>query len=173
MNVSIFCSSQEPSERQAADVHATIGLLVKAGHHIVWGGSTRGLMKTVGDSGKLHGARLIAIGHERWKDDVHEAAHEYIMAITVAERKTHLVERADAFLAFPGGTGTLDEIVDTLEQKKLGYQEKPFVILNTEGFYDGLRMQLECMESEGFMPCALDSLVYFASTPEQVLEGLA
>ena len=73
----------------------------------------------------------------------------------LAERKALTLARADAIVVMAGGLGTLDEATEILEQKKHGLHNKPVVLLNTAGFYDGLTIQLRRMEEEGFLPVPL------------------
>ena len=89
-----------------------------------------------------------------------------------AERKRLLLEYADAVVIMVGGTGTLDEATEILELKKHGHSELPVVLLNTAGFYDGLKEQFRRMEIEGFLPRPLAELVFFAEEPVGVLAYL-
>ena len=75
-----------------------------------------------------------------------------------------MIEMGDAFIAFPGGTGTLEEISDVISQKKLGRTVKPVAILNIEGFYNPLNAMLEKMVEEGFLDRSDLNKVYFAKT---------
>lgn len=85
-----------------------------------------------------------------------------VIARDLAERKALLLEKSDAVVIMVGGTGTLDEATEILELKKHGKHTKPVVLLNTAGFYDGLRQQFQRMEDEGFLPLPLTDLVFFA-----------
>jgi uncharacterized protein (TIGR00730 family) len=83
---------------------------------------------------------------------VRHRADEMIVARDLAERKKLLLEKADAVVIMVGGTGTLDEATEILELKKHGHTDKPVVLLNTAGFYDGLKEQFRRMDDEGFLP---------------------
>jgi predicted Rossmann-fold nucleotide-binding protein len=83
-----------------------------------------------------------------------------VIAEDLAERKALLLARSDAIVVMAGGLGTLDEATDILEQRKHGLHDKPVVLLNTAGFYDGLTLQLQRMEDEGFLPVPLADLVF-------------
>lgn len=91
----------------------------------------------------------------------------------LAERKAELLARADAIVVLVGGLGTLDEVTEVLELKKHNLHDKPVVVLDTEGFYDGLRTQLRRMDEEGFLPRPLAELITFADTPAEVFAHLA
>ena len=87
-------------------------------------------------------------------------ADEMMFADDLAQRKALLLARCDAVVVMAGGLGTLDEATDILEQRKHGLHNKPVVLLNTAGFYDGLVIQLRRMEDDGFLPVPLDELVF-------------
>lgn len=92
-----------------------------------------------------------------------EGADEMVVTKDLAERKAQMLARADAIVIMVGGTGTLDEATEILELRKHGMHTKPVVLLNTAGFYDGLKEQFQRMESEGFLPIPLTDLVFFAA----------
>jgi len=127
-------------------------LIGEAGHTLVWGGSDTGLMKVVADGVRETGGRLRrglgGVSPGLGKKD----ADEMVIARDLAERKALLLAKSDAVVVMAGGLGTLDEATDILEQRKHGLHDKPVVLLNTAGFYDGLALQLRRMEEEGFLP---------------------
>jgi uncharacterized protein (TIGR00730 family) len=95
-----------------------------------------------------------------------------VVAADLAERKKLLLAKADAVVVMVGGTGTLDEATEILELKKHGHTDKPIVLLNTAGFYDGLKTQFHRMEDEGFLPLPLAELVRFADEPAEAMAYL-
>lgn len=106
---------------------------------------------------------------------------EYVLTETLTERKALLLEKADAFLVLPGGTGTLDEIYETIEQDYLpvdrdptytDYAFRPIFILNLEGYYDATYQQLQYMIKEGFLIPQKIASIHFYDTTEKFLEGL-
>ena len=129
----------------------------------MWGGSDTGLMKVVADGVRETGGRLVGISVELSRgDSARKDADEMVFAKDLAERKALLLDRADAVVVMAGGLGTLDEATEILEQRKHGLHNKPVVLLNTAGFYDGLTLQLRRMEEEGFLPVPLADLVFIA-----------
>jgi uncharacterized protein (TIGR00730 family) len=103
---------------------------------------------------------------------VRPGVDEMVVARDLAERKRLLLEKADAVVVMVGGTGTLDEATEIMELKKHRHTDKPVVILNTAGFYDGLKEQFRRMEDEGFLPRPLTELVFFAEEPVGALAYL-
>ena len=96
----------------------------------------------------------------------HDGLTQMIVTETIEERRTKMIEMGDAFIAFPGGTGTLEEISEVISQKKLGRMDKPAAILNIEGFYEPLKAMLEKMVEEGFLDKNDLRKVFFAKNVE-------
>ncbi|GAB2703178.1 TIGR00730 family Rossman fold protein [Nocardia thraciensis] len=162
MNICVFLSAADLDERYTGPAREFAELIGKGGHTLIWGGSDVGLMKVVADAVQDSRGRLVGVSVEFLADKARVNADEMIVAADLAERKAQLLARADGVVVMVGGTGTLDEATDILELKKHGLHHKPVVVLNTAGFYDGLRQQFERMDAEGFLPIPLDQLVYFA-----------
>ncbi len=172
MNITVFCSANELDERYTKPAREFARLLGAHGHTLVWGGSNAGLMGVVADEVKAAGGRLVGINVGMLSHRTYEGADELVMTSDLAERKGLLLGRADAVVVLVGGLGTLDEVTEVVELKKHGLHIKPIVLLDTDGFFEGLRMQLVRMEVDGFLPLALDSLVRFASDGAEVLRYL-
>ncbi|MGH3697801.1 MAG: TIGR00730 family Rossman fold protein [Pseudonocardiaceae bacterium] len=169
MNVCVFCSASdvgEPFESAARDFAAGLG---REGHSLVWGGSDTGLMHVLASTAQQCGARIIGVSVEFLRHKIKQDADEMIVALNLPERKKILLERSDALIIMVGGVGTLDEATEMLELKKHRHHDKPIIFLNTDGFYDGLRVQLEKMGSLGFLPRPLAELAFFASTADDAL----
>jgi uncharacterized protein (TIGR00730 family) len=162
MNICVFLSAADLDERYTGPAREFAELIGKGGHSLVWGGSDTGLMKVVADGVRESGGRLVGISVEFLRNWARHDADEMVIAEDLAERKALLLARSDAIVVMAGGLGTLDEATDILEQRKHGLHDKPVVLLNTAGFYDGLTLQLQRMEEEGFLPVPLDDLVFFA-----------
>jgi uncharacterized protein (TIGR00730 family) len=160
VNVCVFLSAADLDERYTRPARDFAEILGKGGHTLVWGGSDTGLMKVVADGVRQTGGRLIGISVVFLREWARKDADEMVFADDLAERKALLLARSDAVVVMAGGLGTLDEATDILEQRKHGLHNKPVVLLNTAGFYDGLVLQLRRMEQEGFLPVPLDDLVF-------------
>ncbi|TDT30322.1 hypothetical protein EV562_112218 [Streptomyces sp. BK208] len=172
MNICVFLSAADLDERYTRPAKEFGGLLGKGGHTLVWGGSDTGLMKVVADGVQEAGGRLLGVSVDFLAAKAREGADEMVIAKDLAERKRLLLQKADAVVIMVGGTGTLDEATEILELKKHGHTDKPVVLLNTAGFYDGLREQFRRMEDEGFLPRPLTELVFFAEEPVGALAYL-
>jgi uncharacterized protein (TIGR00730 family) len=102
----------------------------------------------------------------------HPSVTELHVVETMHERKAKMTELADAFLALPGGIGTLDEFFDAWSWNALGYHKKPFCLLNVGGYWDGLIEFMDHATSSGFMSKRRRKQLLVATTPEQALELL-
>ncbi|MER5208111.1 TIGR00730 family Rossman fold protein [Streptomyces sp. NPDC002825] len=162
MNICVFLSAADLDARYTGPAREFAELLGKASHTLVWGGSDTGLMKVVADGVQDAGGRLVGVSVDFLAHKARPDADEMVIAGDLAERKALLLARSDAIVVMVGGTGTLDEATEILELKKHGKHSKPVVLLNTAGFYEGLRAQFHRMEAEGFLPLPLTDLVFFA-----------
>ncbi|WP_438291540.1 TIGR00730 family Rossman fold protein [Streptomyces sp. HUAS TT7] len=162
MNICVFLSAADLDERYTRPAKEFAELLGKGGHTLVWGGSESGLMKVVADGVQQAGGKLVGVSVDFLAEKARKNADEMVVAKDLAERKALLLAKSDAVVIMVGGTGTLDEATEILELKKHGRTTKPVVLLNTAGFYDGLKEQFRRMENEGFLPVPLTELVFFA-----------
>ncbi|MFD3334269.1 TIGR00730 family Rossman fold protein [Streptomyces sp. NPDC058700] len=172
MNICVFLSAADLDERYTAPAREFARLLGKAGHTLVWGGSDTGLMKVVADGVQEAGGRLVGVSVDFLAHKARPATDEMVVTGDLAARKALLLAKSDAIVIMVGGTGTLDEATEILELKKHGKHTKPVVLLNTAGFYDGLKTQFQRMEDEGFLPLPLTDLVLFAEDGPTALAHL-
>lgn len=173
--IAVFCSSKELDEKYVGPSKEFARLLVKNGYNMIWGGTDTGLMKVIADEVQKGGGKLHGVTIERFHNLARKNADEMILAKNLGERKAALLEKGDAIVALVGGIGTLDELTEIIELRKTGHHNKPIVILNTEGFYEGLRAQLQKMKDDGFLAPShelplIDELAHFADTPEEAIE---
>lgn len=169
MNICVFCGSRNVSDiyRESAQILGT--LIGERGHSLVWGGTYGGLMGDLASATRAAGGKIIAVSVQNFRHRIHPDADEVHIMKDLASRKSKFIEHADAFIALVGGSGTLDEITDMLEQRKYGNHDKPIAVLNTAGFYDGLKELLTRMDTEGFLSTSADDGLYFADTPLSAL----
>jgi uncharacterized protein (TIGR00730 family) len=176
MNIGIFCSAAEVGEDYVKAARDLARLVAEGGHTLVWGGSDRGLMHEIADSAKEAGGTLFGVSMHQLKTSAFQGADTMLFAEDLAERKALILENSDVVVTLVGGTGTLDEFTDLLENRRYGRHNKQLIILNTNNFYEGLRLQYDRMQTEGFLsrlPRPLGELLSFASTPEEVMELIA
>lgn len=169
MNICVFCSASDVGETYTQAAREFAALVAKGKHTLVWGGSDKGTMKVIADTAQAAGGKIIGITMELLRSSARSNADEMLIMPTLGDRKAKLLERSDAIVVLPGGIGTLDEITEVLELKKHSLHNKAVVFLNTDGFYSGLKTQLERMDSEGFLPRALSELLFFAHTPQEAM----
>ncbi|MCE3550867.1 TIGR00730 family Rossman fold protein [Pseudonocardia sp. RS11V-5] len=172
VRICVFLSGADLDERYTRPAREFAELLGKGGHTLIWGGSDTGLMKVVADGVREAGGRLVGISVGFLRDVARKDADEMVIAGDLAERKALMLAGADAIVVMAGGLGTLDEATEILELRKHKLHDKPVVLLNTAGFYDGLTLQLRRMDAEGFLPVPLAALVFFADDGEAALAYL-
>lgn len=153
-SICVYCGSR-PGENQAfADVAAQVGLWIgRHGGQLVYGGGRAGLMGVVADATLAAGGRVVGIIPRVLveREHAHRGCHELHVVETMHERKRLMAERADAFLALPGGIGTFEEFFETWTWRQLGYHDKPVGLLNQDGYYDAMLAFLRHSVACGFM----------------------
>jgi uncharacterized protein (TIGR00730 family) len=172
MNICVFLSAADLDERYTRPAREFAELIGKGGHTLVWGGSDTGLMKVVADGVRGTGGRLVGISVVFLRAWARKDADEMVLAKDLANRKALMLARSDAVVVMAGGLGTLDEATEILELRKHRLHNKPVVLLNMAGFYDGLALQLQRMEADGFLPVPLAELVFLADEPAGALAYL-
>lgn len=174
--VCVYCSSSRRIDGRYAEVAQALGQRLAAqGLALVYGGGSAGLMGTVARAVHAGGGRVCGVIPEalQAKEGVaYDAADELIVTQTMAERKAEMYRRADAFIALPGGFGTLEEFLEILTLRQLGYHQNPLVLVNTEGFYDTLLSFFDELEAGGFAHRRAAALYHVAATPEAALDYL-
>lgn len=160
MNVTVYCGSNpgnDPAFMQAAREVGT--WIAQAGHSLVYGGSSVGLMGAVSRAAIEGGAPVIGVEPEFFIE-AGVAQHditELVVVETMGDRKALMIERGDVFVALPGGVGTLEEISEVITRVRLDLGPHECFLLNVNGFYDPLRTFLETMVARQFFDrCDLD-----------------
>lgn len=169
-NIGVFCSASDVDAKYVVAAAEFARLLALNEYSLVWGGSDKGIMKVVADEVEKGGGKLIGISVEFLQGVVRKKADEMVITKNLSQRKAMLLEKSDAIVVLVGGIGTLDEAAEILEHKKHGHHNKPVVILNTAGFYEGLKVQVQKMIDEGFINKTMDEFVYFADIPQEAIE---
>lgn len=173
--VCVFASSSNFLDDIYYNEAAKLGqLLGTSGYDMVYGGSNLGLMWACAQAAKDNGAKLIGVMPEKLQSmGVYtEGCDEFYVTAGMRERKAKLDSISDAVIALPGGFGTLEEVSEMIVQKQLGYNKKPVIILNTNGFYDKLVKFFEVVIEQKFANKNMRSIYFIAQTPEEAIEYL-
>lgn len=170
--VCVFASSCNMLEQVYYKEACELGnLLSKSGFDMVYGGSSLGLMWACAEQVKKNGSKIYGVMPEKlFQLGVStDECVELTVTKGMRERKAKMDEMSDAVIALPGGFGTLEELAEMIVQKQLGYNKKPIVILNTNGFYDKLAEFFDKIITDKFAKSTASELYYLAKTPADVI----
>jgi len=166
----VYCASSDRIDPKYFAAATELGQeLVARGWGLVYGGGKTGLMGAVARAVKVKGGRVVGVIPEFMKarELAYDEADELVTVVTLRERKLLMEARADAFVALPGGFGTLEEIMEILTLRQLDVVKKPCVFLNQDGFYDDLlRMFERMLEDKFFKPSNMDLFRVAKTVPE-------
>lgn len=171
MNITVYCGSNfgdNPHFEEAA--HDLGAWIARAGHTLVYGGSSVGLMGAVSRAAIEGGAPVIGVEPEFFIE-AGVAQHdltELIVVETMGERKSKMIELGDAFVAFPGGTGTLEEIAEVMSMVSLRQLDEPCILYNLNGYYDSLKALLNEMICKGLSSAQRQAGIHFAADLAQI-----
>jgi uncharacterized protein (TIGR00730 family) len=155
--IAVFCGSNYGASEEFADGARALGrALAEAGITIVYGGTTKGLMGVVADAalacgGDVHGVITESL-HQRGHS--HSGLSQHEIVLTLRSRKERMVELADAFIALPGGIGTIEELMEVWAMNQLSEIDKPVGLLNTAGFFTTFLGFIDHMVDTRFLPAA-------------------
>lgn len=173
MRVCVYCSSSEAVSPHYVQAAEELGrLLGQRGHILIYGGGQVGLMGRVARAATAHGARVVGIIPRMMVEYgvAYREADELIVTETMAERKELMERQAEAFVALPGGFGTLEEIAQAITQKQLRYLRAPIAFVNTAGFYDALIAFFEQLYRENLAHAAYRETYLVAASPAEALD---
>ena len=174
MQICVFCSSSGALAQPYYEAARQFGtMLVDLGHSSVYGGADVGLMGEIARAVKRGGGYVIGVMPEILKDKriSYAAADEMVVTRDIRERKAEMAARADAFVALPGGFGTLEELFEVLTLRQLHEHTKPIVLLNTLDFYVPLINVFECFYRERFA-LPIREFYYVAPTVDAIFTYL-
>ncbi len=173
MKICVFSSSSNAIPNIYFDEAQILGRLIgEQGHTLVNGGANVGLMEAVTVAASATGAKTIGIIPERMvkRSLASSNSHEVISTRDMMERKARMRELSDAFIALPGGFGTLEEILEVITLKQLAYHSKPIVFINVNNFFGNLFSQFELSFSEKFAKEIYRSLYFLAKNSEETMD---
>ena len=165
MNTAVFCGSSLPRNKEIVEAAATLGRrIAQEGHTLVYGGSNLGLMGVVSGAALEAGGHVVGVIPNLFSDDIihSQRVTELVRVGSMAERKERILALCDAFIALPGGIGTLDEVSEVMVMNQLqiydgqrvldgSYITKPMILLNIDGFYNPFLEQMRLVKEEGLM----------------------
>jgi uncharacterized protein (TIGR00730 family) len=173
--ISVFCGSSEGARDsfKAAAKELGAGLALR-GIGLVYGGARAGLMGILADAVLAGGGEVVGVIPQSLiaREIAHPGLTELHVVGSMHERKALMAELADAFIAMPGGFGTLDELTEMITWAQLGLHCKPCALLNVDGFYDDLLSFLDHAFSEGFIKKKHRSILIWDNAPDRLMERL-
>jgi uncharacterized protein (TIGR00730 family) len=174
-SICVYCGSKPGTNPQFKQAAVLVGQWIAShGGQLVYGGGSGGLMGVVADATLAAGGRVVGIIPKALveKEWAHHGCTELHIVDNMHERKRMMAERAHAFVALPGGIGTLEELFEVWTWRQLGYHDKPIGLLNTAGYYDGLLGFLGQAVASQFLGDWQMALVRAGDTPATLLGDL-
>lgn len=171
MNITVYLGANEGSDPALAAAVRELGSWIGAnGHHLVYGGSRSGLMGLLAQSTLDAGGTVTGVEPQFFiqQELQHDDLTELIVTRDMAERKTKMIELGDAFIAFPGGTGTLEEIAEVMSRVSLGQLDAPCILYDLNGYYDSLKALLDKMIEKGLSTPQRQRGIRFAANLEEI-----
>jgi uncharacterized protein (TIGR00730 family) len=152
--IAVYCASAEGIDPWYTGLATQVGTeLAARGHSLVTGGGRVSMMGAVAQAARAGGAHTLGVIPEalRYREDADLECDELIFTATMRERKAHMDDRADAFLALPGGIGTLEELFEVWTSGTHAMHDKPVVVLDPEGYYAPLLEWIGQLVKDGFV----------------------
>ena len=173
MNITVYLGAFEGNDKMIADAVKELGAWIgESGNTLIYGGSKSGLMGLIADSVLNAGGEVIGVEPKFFvdKEIQHDGLTQLIVTNDMTERKNKMIELGDVFIAFPGGTGTLEEIAEVMSKVSLKQMDTPCIIYNLNGYYDGLKMLLSHMIEMGLSTRERQQGIYFVENLQQIQE---
>lgn len=175
-SVCVYCGSRHGTRSSYVTAARTLGQLIGArGWRLVYGGGHVGLMGVVADAVLAAGGTVLGVIPDSLmrREVGHAGLTELQIVPTMHERKQRMADAADAFVALPGGIGTLEELYEVWTWQHLGYHDKPVALLDVAGYYQHLLAFMRHAENEGFVSPEQQQVLWIESDPARLLERLA
>jgi hypothetical protein len=174
--VCVFCGSRPGRSAAFAAAARELGTgLGRQGWRLVYGGGDVGLMGIVADAALRAGGEVLGVIPQRLLDrEVGKRdVSELLVTETMFDRKERMIERADAFVALPGGLGTLDELLEVVTLRQLGWHDRPIILVDIDGYWQSFAALVERVVESGFADPSAGELVRLEPTVEATLRALA
>ena len=175
MNITVYLGANEGNDPALKTAVRELGAWIgKSGHALVYGGSKSGLMGELAESVLEAGGEVTGVEPQFFIDAgfEYDAITRLIVTKDMSERKAKMIELGDAFIAFPGGTGTLEEIAEVMSKVSLRHMDAPCILYNLHGYYNDLRALLDHMIEMGLSTEERQRGIYFAEDLGQIREIL-
>ena len=175
MNVTVYLGATMGNDpRLETEVRRLGRWIGESGNALVYGGSKAGLMGALAESVLQVGGEVTGVEPQFFIDMGYEYPEITRLIVTqdMTERKTKMIELGDAFIAFPGGTGTLEEISEIMSKVSLRHLSAPCILYNLNGYYVGLKALLQHMVATGLSSPEKQQGIYFADTLEEIQQLL-
>ncbi len=174
--VCVFCGSRAGARPDYLELAGEVGRALAARSiGLVYGGASVGMMGRMADAALAAGGRVIGVIPRALVDReiAHAGLSELLVVDTLHQRKALMAERSDAFVALPGGVGTLEELFEVITWRVLGLHDKPIGLVDAAGYWGSLEAVLDRMVAEGFFEPRHRSFVLRADAPAELLDRLA
>ena len=175
MNITVYLGANEGNSPDLKNAVRELGTWIgENGHTLVYGGSKSGLMGELAESVLRAGGEVTGVEPQFFIDAgfVYDDITRLIVTQDMSERKAKMIELGEAFIAFPGGTGTLEEIAEVMSKVSLRHLHAPCILYNLNGYYDDLRRQLMHMIAMGLSSEEKQQGIFFADDLAQIVEIL-
>lgn len=171
MNITVYLGSCEGNDPAMKTAVTELGRWIgESGNRLIYGGSKTGLMGQLADSVLSAGGEVVGVELEMFMESgyEHTGLTELIVKPDFPQRKAEMIRRGDAFIAFPGGTGTLEEIAEIMSLASLKLTKAPCILYNLNGYYDHLRLQLQHMQDMGLSTPERLENIHFAANLQEI-----
>lgn len=171
MNITVYLGASEGSDPAFKTAVRELGAWIGgSGNTLVYGGSKTGLMGEIAHSALEAGGKVIGVEPQMFIDREFQldGLTQLIVTKDIAGRRAEMIELGDAFIAFPGGTGTLEEISEVMSKVSLGQLDAPCILYNLGGYYDSLRALLDHMIETGLSTAERQRGIYFAKDLDEI-----
>ncbi len=171
VNICVFCSSSDAVGADYSAAARELGeLIARGGHALVFGGGAFGLMGTVARTVRANGGSVTGVIPRFMAERTRTEADSLVVTQDLRERKAKMEALSDAFIALPGGFGTLEEILEVITLRQLGVLVKPAAFVSTRGFYEPLVAVFEHLYAERFAKDAFRGIYKVADTPREAVD---
>lgn len=175
MNITVYMGANKGIDSSFTMAVRELGEWIgQSGNTLIYGGSRTGLMGEIAESVLMAGGRVIGVEPQFFVEAElqYDEITELIVTKDMTERKTKMIELGDAFIAFPGGTGTLEEITEVMSKLSLNQLNAPCIFYNLNGYYDSMKELLLHMIDMGLSTSERQKSIYFASDLEEIKDIL-